>query len=363
MARCPRRRYLVNELTTREQELLTRHGEFYQKLASGLHVPTTDAQRRFVDVCRGIFAPETEHERAYMRSLAIEKEQERRAGDQRELEKRRRRRRRSASAEPAPNRDVAASKVEPSAASMQQRAKTSDRERLVAWSKGKRVRNEDEKRAPPGTIPPQPMQRVGEMAFPLRCQRCGSSFISPGGGVCRVCTHTLCGNCFASILRDPQDSCWHRRRDRGHLVRLDVSFDARERGLLSQNFHILLALYSGARAPRTAVEHHFLRAVKGECQPNSPLETGFLKLLDIEKSACGTAAVVPNSRSSKLVARLQSVAAAAQMQQPVERSSSGRSRVRVPDEVGPSIPEFEEGVPRPGWFTDEDWRKLHPGRR
>jgi hypothetical protein len=31
--------------------------------------------------------------------------------------------------------------------------------------------------------------------------------------------------------------------------------------------------------------------------------------------------------------------------------------------IGSGIDEFGEGVPVPGWFTDEGWRRLHPGYR
>jgi hypothetical protein len=47
----------------------------------------------------------------------------------------------------------------------------------------------------------------------------------------------------------------------------------------------------------------------------------------------------------------------------IERRRAQRAHERALAQEGSSIPEYEEGIPRPGWFTDEDWRRLHPGRR
>ncbi len=50
-----------------ERLRLVAHYGFYRSLDSGTRVPTTEAQRRFVAVCRGTLIPETAHERAYLR--------------------------------------------------------------------------------------------------------------------------------------------------------------------------------------------------------------------------------------------------------------------------------------------------------
>ncbi len=54
-------------LTKRQVELIARHLKFYLSLANGTRQPTTAAQRRFVEVCRGRRRAATEHEVAFMR--------------------------------------------------------------------------------------------------------------------------------------------------------------------------------------------------------------------------------------------------------------------------------------------------------
>ena len=54
-------------LTGAEADLLARHLLFYRSLDEGTRAPTTDAQRRFVEVARGAIPPLTVHENAYLR--------------------------------------------------------------------------------------------------------------------------------------------------------------------------------------------------------------------------------------------------------------------------------------------------------
>jgi uncharacterized protein YifE (UPF0438 family) len=55
-----------NELSPREAELIERFGAWYRALARGVILPTTDAQRRFVDVHHERAEVVSEHERAWM---------------------------------------------------------------------------------------------------------------------------------------------------------------------------------------------------------------------------------------------------------------------------------------------------------
>ncbi|OFW48463.1 MAG: hypothetical protein A3G77_13340 [Acidobacteria bacterium RIFCSPLOWO2_12_FULL_68_19] len=43
---------------------------FYEALASGDRIPSTEAQRHFVEACRGTAEPETEHEVAFLKYRA-----------------------------------------------------------------------------------------------------------------------------------------------------------------------------------------------------------------------------------------------------------------------------------------------------
>jgi uncharacterized protein YifE (UPF0438 family) len=55
------------QLTAEEAALVNRYLSFYRALDTGRRVPTTDAQRRFVDVCRCEANAESPHEIAYIK--------------------------------------------------------------------------------------------------------------------------------------------------------------------------------------------------------------------------------------------------------------------------------------------------------
>ncbi len=57
-------------LTQRERSLLRRYLPFYEELASGERVPSTAAQKHFVEVCSGAADPGTEHEVAFLKYRA-----------------------------------------------------------------------------------------------------------------------------------------------------------------------------------------------------------------------------------------------------------------------------------------------------
>ena len=57
-------------LSEGERLLLVAHYDFYRLLDAGKRIPTTEAQRHFISVCRGTASPETDHERAYLRFKA-----------------------------------------------------------------------------------------------------------------------------------------------------------------------------------------------------------------------------------------------------------------------------------------------------
>ena len=54
-------------LSQKENELIRKHLKFYQDLDNYNRRATTDEQKRFMRVCRGIERPETNHEIAYMK--------------------------------------------------------------------------------------------------------------------------------------------------------------------------------------------------------------------------------------------------------------------------------------------------------
>lgn len=60
------------KLTIEEKHCIRQHLKFYQDLDSGRRRPTTRAQHRFVQVCRGRMEPETMHEHAYLKWKEIQ---------------------------------------------------------------------------------------------------------------------------------------------------------------------------------------------------------------------------------------------------------------------------------------------------
>jgi uncharacterized protein YifE (UPF0438 family) len=78
-----------HELMLKRRLLLERYVHFYESLDSGARVPTTDAQKHFVAVCRGEVEPETEHEWAWVtHKKAAQAEECRRAAREEEARRR-----------------------------------------------------------------------------------------------------------------------------------------------------------------------------------------------------------------------------------------------------------------------------------
>jgi uncharacterized protein YifE (UPF0438 family) len=62
---------MTDELTDGERRLINAHGNFYASLVAGERVPTTEKQKHFIAVCRGLIPPSSDHEFAYLKYLAI----------------------------------------------------------------------------------------------------------------------------------------------------------------------------------------------------------------------------------------------------------------------------------------------------
>ena len=77
-------------LTSDQVALIGRHFKFYRQLDLGERTPETEAQRHFVEVCRGRKSAVTPHEFAYMefkRSREKGAPENKKFGDQRETDK------------------------------------------------------------------------------------------------------------------------------------------------------------------------------------------------------------------------------------------------------------------------------------
>jgi uncharacterized protein YifE (UPF0438 family) len=99
-----------------------------------------------------------------------------------------------------------------------------------------------------------------------------------------------------------------------------IVFTDEERALLKKYGNFYQSLDSGKIKPTTEAQHHFFSV----CRWQAAAETEHEKVWTKHK-------------------RLESYEQ--QKRYNKKESESG-------------IPEYEEGTPRPGWFTDEDWEKM-----
>ena len=101
----------------------------------------------------------------------------------------------------------------------------------------------------------------------------------------------------------------------------DPVLSTEEQELLQKHRKFLRALETGERAPTTRAQQHFVDVCKGRAVAETPFEFAYAKFMRLR----------------------------------------ARDRRRLYDEAHnpPGEPEFEEEGPKPGWFTDEDHRKLH----
>jgi len=90
--------------------------------------------------------------------------------------------------------------------------------------------------------------------------------------------------------------------------------------LLRRYLEFYRSLETGRRAPATDAQKRFVAVCQGQAKAETPHEIAYAKYMRLRAA---------------------------------ERR---RKNQDARDERG--IPEYEEGYPRPGWFTDEDWRKL-----
>jgi uncharacterized protein YifE (UPF0438 family) len=63
----------ARQLTDDERQLINKYLAFYQSLDQGHRIPKTEAQTRFVDVCRGRAMAKTLHEKAYLKYRYLER--------------------------------------------------------------------------------------------------------------------------------------------------------------------------------------------------------------------------------------------------------------------------------------------------
>jgi uncharacterized protein YifE (UPF0438 family) len=129
----------------------------------------------------------------------------------------------------------------------------------------------------------------------------------------------------------------------------------RGRELLRQHHAFYRALADGSRSPTTEGQRHFVAVCRGDLAAATEHEAAFLNLRKLAQLAHMT--------------ERQIAAYGFAVEVPLEDAENGPAvPVTTTPTVAPDVDlsefeEFGEGVPRPGWFTDEGWRRMRGGYR
>lgn len=102
---------------------------------------------------------------------------------------------------------------------------------------------------------------------------------------------------------------------------VNLTFD--EQQLLDKHLSFYEDLETGQRNPETEAQEHFVEVCQGRAKASNDHELAYVKYMRL-------------------------------------RAKSRREQEEQQDSSN-SIPEYEEGLPKPGWFTDEDWKKMRKG--
>lgn len=139
-----------------------------------------------------------------------------------------------------------------------------------------------------------------------------------------------------------------------HLFRLTD----RERELLERYYDFYKALALGSRKPTTEAQNHFVSVCHGEAEANTEHELAYMNFRKL----------VTLSRMTEKQVVDYKFGVAAVLQEEVEESEEAiepeaRNVEPLPAQDWSQIDEFGEGMPRPGWFTDDGWRRMRSGYR
>jgi hypothetical protein len=134
----------------------------------------------------------------------------------------------------------------------------------------------------------------------------------------------------------------------------------RERELLLQHSPFYLALASSARQPTTPAQRHFVLVCRGEAEPETDHERAFLNFRKLVSLSRMTVRQVVEYRFAVEVP----VGEPPPPSTPPPPSAPAADSAKSFDwgEID-EIDEFGEGMPRPGWFLDEGWRRMRGGYR
>ncbi|GDY10509.1 hypothetical protein LBMAG52_39970 [Planctomycetia bacterium] len=132
----------------------------------------------------------------------------------------------------------------------------------------------------------------------------------------------------------------------------------RTRVLLMQHYDFYLALASGARRPTTDAQQHFVAVCRGKAEPVTDHERAFLDFKKLVSLSRMTAKQVVECRFSVEVPASDEVPNVNPSESPSTASADSQSASNLGE-----IDEYGEGIPRPGWFSDDGWRRMRSGYR
>ncbi len=141
------------------------------------------------------------------------------------------------------------------------------------------------------------------------------------------------------------------------MARELLRLSGHERELLAQNYDFYCDLANGYRSPTTDAQRYFAAACRGDVEPTTEHELAYLNLRRLARLAHMTErqvvaygfAVEVSIGDDEMVPAL-----------PVDGAAVPKPGAQV--DLG-EFEEFGEMVPRPGWFTDEGWRRMRAGYR
>jgi hypothetical protein len=129
-----------------------------------------------------------------------------------------------------------------------------------------------------------------------------------------------------------------------------------ERELLLKHYDFYSSLASGSRRPTTDAQRHFLSVCRGQAEVITDHERAYMNFRKL---------VLLSKLSEKQVVDYRF-----SLEVPVEENTHEAKSQESAPSVQPSnnydwkeIDEYGEGVPRPGWFSDEGWRRMRSGYR
>ena len=134
-----------------------------------------------------------------------------------------------------------------------------------------------------------------------------------------------------------------------------------ERRLLDEIFDYVQSLETGPEEPKIEKEKDFLRVRRGEQSPHNEYQRVYLKFLTLRNNLLNKA-VTQDEKANKEIGEkpycYPKSSSSRSRKENAEAANRMSKRRQNHNRDGASIPEYEEGTPKPGWFTDDDLKKM-----